>query len=1783
MTGGAPATLTGNASTIDNSAPIGAQGVSAGYAYSVQPGAFSITAPGTDTPAQALARSGLYLGNSSQTITVPDAINGGSTTFSVVPTASFRECPMTCTPVALYTAANGTEYINTRLGQVDSTGGTLNIAINGDGLAPLRSMPTKQSSLFFANGTGATPSALNFTGNNLRLDLTSAYLDTSAMVPGSLGSNIVTYIGTLVYDASHTFRITNITDLKSYNDFLITQLQSGALLPNQYAGKLSLGYLLENSQLRYSAGGGIATTDQLFIVPGLVSVLHVTGTNGLATVTSGASLTIQGATVGVLFAENGATVTNAGQLNILGSGNGSTGAGNGIGMNITSGSHGFNTGVLNAGFDAAGATPSIVTNVGAGYGVGVSGGSSFVNTGIINSAAASQGDFYQDTFAINVNNAGSTGINNGVINVAVNAGPLRYRTDYGVIAGDSGSFINNGTIYVGRGPQYNTITPELTADVAAQTVVRAVYVSGGASAINNGTLTIGTLAENALGMSAFSSGNTLINSASGVINVNGNAGNAANPPGQNVGMVVQDGGSSTVLNAGTINLAGKNGIGLQVLATSVSSLASSSGTINVAGGADPATALRNYGIWADGTNFTATANLSGQVNLTGDNAIGVHARNNAVINVTGGGGVNFNGGTNQIGFYIYGAAASVNAAGAVVDVATAGSTGFRLAAGAQFTGTGLNLNANGVGSTAVFGTGVGTTVDTTGATFDVNASGAKAVLIEGGATGNISAATTINLNVAGALAGVVDGQAHDLSGVALGTPVAGTQLTAATILQGSANNVTGYITRNLGVLHNSGNMVMNGTDSVGIDVQQGGRLDNTGTLTVGGGVGIRASGSDAQITRLGTIVVNGGIAAVQLLNGAALTANGLDSITTNGTANGILLDIGTTTVGTSIAGPAASLDLSNLSITANGTGAGIENKAEIGTVLLNSVTINVGNGPAIRTATSFNPASSGNILNVTGSGVGIAFQDFTTSGNVSSDLTVGSGYTVNVSGANGVGVRARTTGNVTMASTVNVTNVAGGAALEALDAAIVTNTGTLNAALSTGVAILTGAVANTINLSGGAVRGLVNTGDGADTVNWTAGTLNGEINLGAGNGNTALIGAVNYANTRHVMADDGTTGNNLVFSGTTTGLGFGSLGADDVTRGLNIGANFNNITLQNGADQRVIGNLAMQSAASTLVVADTASTLRVGGNGASAGSVLNRSIANNGTVIFDNLDAQSYSGVMSGTGNFTRATTGATTLIGANTYSGTTTVAGMLVAGAANTFSPASVHNVAATGVMDLAGFNQSIAGLSNAGIVRLSSAGASTQLTVTGPLVGNGGTVIFGATLGNDTSPIDQIILSGATAVASGTTNLLVENRGGLGAATTGAGIPVIVMQNGANSTASAFVLANTGGHVDAGAFQYRLYEGDTSVAKRLALPDAAGVAKSFYLRTDALPTVPTPAPTPSSVPSYREEVALLSAKPEVMRQSDLTMLSNLHRRMGDDDAKAKSVTLATSQPAVVQRRSWARVIYSDINVQQSGTVDPHTQGRLSGVQAGVDLFAAPATTTDDWRAGIYVGSLDGELNIDGNAGGQYGRVGGTSTSSRFLSLYGTYLGQDGLYADAVLQYGRHSYTTTTLSNNSNANGKGSSYSASLEVGKAFALNERWSLEPQGQLIRQNVGVDDLTISGATTVHQDAADVWIGRLGVRIKGDMTSVAGPMQPYGRFNIYRSSGGTDTARFTTQSASTSITAKTGYTSGELAAGVTLKLTTAVSVYGEFGKVFKLGGGDTQVKSSVQGSVGVKMAF
>ena len=190
------------------------------------------------------------------------------------------------------------------------------------------------------------------------------------------------------------------------------------------------------------------------------------------------------------------------------------------------------------------------------------------------------------------------------------------------------------------------------------------------------------------------------------------------------------------------------------------------------------------------------------------------------------------------------------------------------------------------------------------------------------------------------------------------------------------------------------------------------------------------------------------------------------------------------------------------------------------------------------------------------------------------------------------------------------------------------------------------------------------------------------------------------------------------------------------------------------------------------------------GNGGSSGSVLG-TITNNAALIVNRSDSFTMANAIGGSGSFSQAGSGTTTLSGINTYAGSTTVAaGTLRAGAVNTLSAASAHSVAAGATLDLAGFSQSMASLSNSGTVSLVGAAPGTTLTVNGPYVGNNGTLRLGTTLGAS-GPSDRLVLDGASAVASGSTTLQISNLGGLGGQTVGNGIEVITGQNGANTTA--------------------------------------------------------------------------------------------------------------------------------------------------------------------------------------------------------------------------------------------------------------------------------------------------------------------------------------------------------------------------------------------------------------
>jgi len=713
--------------------------------------------------------------------------------------------------------------------------------------------------------------------------------------------------------------------------------------------------------------------------------------------------------------------------------------------------------------------------------------------------------------------------------------------------------------------------------------------------------------------------------------------------------------------------------------------------------------------------------------------------------------------------------------------------------------------------------------------------------------------------------------------------------------------------------------------------------------------------------------------------------------------------------------------------------------------------------------------------------------------------------------------------------------------------------------------------------AGGGAGGTGTPGSGGDggiglqaTGASTALTNNGTIT--GGNGGAGGANSNGGASGANGAGGAGVAGANLAI--TNSGGISGGLGGDGVTRAaaVEFTGGSNSLTLSTGSV--LTGAVAIDSGATASIVA--------GAGGLNPGNAL----LLGGTGTFDtNGNDMGWSGPISGAGNLVKSGAGTLTLSGANVYTGATNVAaGTLRAGAVNTLSSASAFTVGTGAMLDLAGNSQTIASMANSGTVSLVGSAPGTTLTVTGPWVGNGGTLRLGTALGNSSSASDRLVLSGATAIASGTTNVQVTNLGGLGALTSGNGIEVISAINGATTTAqttkNAFALS--GGHVDAGAYEYRLYAAD-----------AAGAGENWYLRSTAAVVVP-PATGGGSgtgsggssaggssgggavvtIPTYRAEVPLYAALPEQFRQANLSMLGNMHQRMGDDGG---TTITAPAAPDQSYRQAWARILSTDRTISQAGTVSPTSKGRLTGFQAGTDLWADA-----HWRAGVYVGELEGDMSVSGFARGIVGYGAGTNNlRSQYLGGYATWKNDSGLYVDGVLQAGRHSYITSpTLSFGSS--GKGRSVLASIEVGQSFGIAPGWTIEPQLQLVHQRISLDDGSIAGAL-VRQNSHSGWLARAGVRVKGEIATSAGLLQPYVRFNVYRSGGGTDTSRFIGPAAYTDIATRTGGTSTELAAGATLQLTQGASIYAELGKLWSSGGSVRTRSNGIEGSVGVRVRW
>lgn len=601
--------------------------------------------------------------------------------------------------------------------------------------------------------------------------------------------------------------------------------------------------------------------------------------------------------------------------------------------------------------------------------------------------------------------------------------------------------------------------------------------------------------------------------------------------------------------------------------------------------------------------------------------------------------------------------------------------------------------------------------------------------------------------------------------------------------------------------------------------------------------------------------------------------------------------------------------------------------------------------------------------------------------------------------------------------------------------------------------------------------------------------------------------------------------------------------------GSSIGTTFGGITLgASGTATLRVSDGALLSAnggAQTLNLATNvggSATLNIGaaaGDAAIAPGTVLASVVNGGAgtaVLNFNHNASAYDFTAPITGSITlnHLGSGTTTLGGASTYAGATTVAGgTLRAGAANVFSANSAHTVAAAGTLDLGSFDQTLSTLSNAGTVSLSGA----TLTMTGAYVGNGGTMNLG--VGPTGAPL---VFAGPAASATGTTQLRISNLGGLGSPTTGDGIEVISATGGATTTAQttrdAFSLV--GGQVGGGAYAYQLHAGD-----------ANGAGENWYLRSNG----------------YRAEVPLYAVVPEQFRTLDIAMLGSRQQRVG--------TSRVSTDAAGRERQAWGRIFSVDRDIAQQGTVSPTSSGRLNGFQTGTDVW-----THANWRGGLYVGQLEGDMRLQGTTSGAVNYAAGRNDlRSKYVGAYASWSQPSGPYVEGVLQAGFHQYRAVPAQGQASS-GKGDSLVASVEVGQGFSIAPGWEVEPQLQLAYQHLSLNETGISGAT-IQQNTDDGWVARAGVRVKGAMGLGLGSLQPYARVDVLKRSSGDDITRFIGGANNVAdVATRTGGTSGEMALGAIWQLSPRTSLYGELAKLWDLGG-DARTRSGVSGSLGVKV--
>lgn len=459
-------------------------------------------------------------------------------------------------------------------------------------------------------------------------------------------------------------------------------------------------------------------------------------------------------------------------------------------------------------------------------------------------------------------------------------------------------------------------------------------------------------------------------------------------------------------------------------------------------------------------------------------------------------------------------------------------------------------------------------------------------------------------------------------------------------------------------------------------------------------------------------------------------------------------------------------------------------------------------------------------------------------------------------------------------------------------------------------------------------------------------------------------------------------------------------------------------------------------------------------------------------------------GAMSGPGGLLKFGEGTLLQNSVVGYAGETAVfEGTLRAAAAGIF--AGNYTTAGEGVLDLGGFDQTIANVANGGRVRLGGA-PGTTLTVADEYIGAGGIVELNAALGDDSSVTDLLDVLGHT---TGTSFLVVNNIGGAGAQTVD-GIKVVNVDGASNGTFSLlgdYVFEGEQAVVG-GAFAYRLYQGTPT--------DADG---DWYLRSELDNSL-----------LFQAGVPVYEAYPGVLQS--FNQLGTLQQRLGN--------------------RSWTVVAQGADAISEDASITPGI-GIWGQIEGGYGEFEPETSTTaTDYDASIWRLKAGVDTVLSEGANGQL--IGGAAVhfgtaSSDVSSIFGngaidatgygvsgslTWYGNTGFYADAQAQvtgYDSDLFSDTAGIGLVEGN-DGVGYALGVELGQRIPIAPEWAITPQAQLAWSSVEFDDFTDAFGAEVSLDSGDSLIGRLGLAVDRqtewqDADGATSRTHVYGVGNLY----------------------------------------------------------------------------